>query len=1015
MPRPGDLAIRFAEPAHLRFDGEAVHVDRLEMNAGGTHLSASGFLPLMTGSGNLTVLVTGDIGDATRAVAATGLADVSVISAASGPINVRAQVAGTAEKPVLAGDASVGPGSVSLKNLSTATNVNLRARVENDVVSVLDSGFEYEGAMARFTGAVPLSVLGVANAARTAQPASLHATVTGITPAVLRGLADPATLEDLAGTIDVAVNVDAPSTDLTRASGDLTLTRLDLQLGGLPVMQRVPTRLTVNDGFARIESWNWTGTGGTLAVFGQVRLADRQAALIANGDIDLRILTPFVRSAGVATAGRLTPRISITGPLDAPRIDGDVALDSGEVRLLDPRIIVNGLTARAALTRTALTLRALDGTINGGSLTGGGTVSYDPDAGLSARLTTDITQMALDFPAGLRSELNASLQLDATAAPNDAAPSARLSGNVTVLRGAYREPLAVVGGLLAAARARRLAATGGAAEEDQAFLRNLALDIRLVTDEDIIVDNNYARAQLGGDLNIIGTAAAPALSGRAQLREDGQLFIGRNVYTISRDIPSTIDFVSPTTIEPELNIHLETRVAGHDIQLALTGSAESPAVDMTSEDLGPADITALLLTGRELDDLGNADAAFIGTQVIGNFSGEVLGFAGRAVGLDTLRLGGVEDVTTRRDASAAATEVDPTSRLTFGKSLGPDVDVTFSQSLRDSTAQTWIVDYLPARQLDVRYVLNDDDLASYGFRHDVSFGGGTAASTARGTSERRVEPRVAAVSITGDLAFPEQRVRALLKLRQGDRFDFGRWQEDRDRLEDFYHANGRLAARISSMRAGSGDTFNLSYAIDAGPQTRIEIAPDLGSDVTQRIAAAWTISVLDELLVDEATQTVKAELLRRGYVKPVVSSRLTMAGDVKTLHIDVQPGERSSMARVRIQAADTSVADDLEAHLRLQNLEEQVLTDPGAITRYLTDYLRSHGYLRASVKAAPPLYEEGVAILPISVDPGQQFVLATIRFEVAPTFLKTILRACSTRQPARRTTRRRSTPHAGGW
>ena len=61
--------------------------------------------------------------------------------------------------------------------------------------------------------------------------------------------------------------------------------------------------------------------------------------------------------------------------------------------------------------------------------------------------------------------------------------------------------------------------------------------------------------------NLIGTAAAPALSGRAVLREDGQLFVGRNVYTISRDTPSTIDFVSPTSIEPELNIHLTTRVS----------------------------------------------------------------------------------------------------------------------------------------------------------------------------------------------------------------------------------------------------------------------------------------------------------------------------------------------------------------------------------------------------------------------------------------------------------------------
>ena len=81
--------------------------------------------------------------------------------------------------------------------------------------------------------------------------------------------------------------------------------------------------------------------------------------------------------------------------------------------------------------------------------------------------------------------------------------------------------------------------------------------------------------------------------------------------------------------------------------------------------------------------------------MLGNLSGEVLGFAGRAVGLDTIRLGGPETTTLREDPIAVATQVDPTTRLTFGKSIGPDLEVTYSQSLRDSDAQTWIVEYLP--------------------------------------------------------------------------------------------------------------------------------------------------------------------------------------------------------------------------------------------------------------------------------------------------------------------------------
>ena len=991
----GELPIRLAEPAIVRVADERVWIDRFAALAGATRISASGALPLFdrapgssgadlsgprSGEG-LSLTADGDIGEAARAVTATGLAMVP-IAAGSGPLALRARVTGSLEKPVIASDLEVGPGSVTLEGLSTATDLRLRAHLENDVVALREAHAAYEGATLDATGSIPLAVAGVTTAANTSAPASLHATATGLTPAVLRGVLDPATLEDLAGVVDVAVNLEAPSTDVAQATGDLTLTRLDLQMAGLPVTQRTPTRIVARDGFARIESWNWSGQGATLGVFGQVRLADRQAAIIANGDIDLRVLTPFLRTAGMSTAGHLTPRLSITGPIDAPRIDGDAALAEGEVRVIDPRVVLNGLTARASLTRSGLTLRELNGSINGGALTGSGTIAYEAETGATAHLAADIRDMALDFPAGLRSELDAMLQFDAVSPAGEAAPSGQLSGSITVLRSSYREPLAVVGGLLTALQARRVAASGEAGDEQSAFLKQLALDIRVVTDEDIIVDNNYARAQLGGDLNLIGTAAAPALSGRAVLREDGRLFVGRNVYTISRDTPSTIDFVSPTAIEPELNIHLRTRVSGRDIDVALTGAAAAPQVDMTSEDLGQADITALLLTGRTLDQLGTADASFIGTQVIGNFSGEVLGFAGRAVGLDTLRLGGIDDSATRLDPAAVATEVDPTSRLTFGKSLGSNVDVTFSQSLRDSDAQTWIVEYLPTRQVDLRLVSDDEDLRSYGFRHDVSFGGGTRVTASRTNTERRPDQHIADVRISGDLAFSEERIRSQLKLRPRDTFDFARWQDDRDRLEDFYHRSGRLAARVNASREVNGEVVNLVYAIDAGPQTTIEISGvDVDEGVSEQLREAWAASILDELLIEDATRIMRSDLAQRGFVRPIVSARITSEGNTRTLHIDVQPGERSSETRVRIVMSNEALAMELDRQVAARGLATLILRDPGAVTRELTEYLRSRGYLRATVKPAPPVLQDATAVLPVAVDPGPQFVIATVDVE----------------------------------
>ena len=167
--------------------------------------------------------------------------------------------------------------------------------------------------------------------------------------------------------------------------------------------------------------------------------------------------------------------------------------------------MVNGLSARAALTRTEMTLRALNGSINGGSLAGSGTVSYQPDAGLNAHLAADVRDMALEFPRGCEASLTrccSSTRLPSRT-PRRRRANSRERSRSCVARTASRWPLSADCWPRCAPAASR--ATGAPSSEDTAFLKQLALDIRVQTDEDLIVDNNYARAQLGADLNLIGT------------------------------------------------------------------------------------------------------------------------------------------------------------------------------------------------------------------------------------------------------------------------------------------------------------------------------------------------------------------------------------------------------------------------------------------------------------------------------------------------------------------------------
>ena len=988
----GELPIRLAQPARLRYEAERILVDSLEADAGGTRVSASGELaafgprePTSSRSvtGGLTpflITVTGDVGEVARAVAATGLAEVP-IAGGNGPVALLARVTGSLQTPVVAADLEVGPGSITLQDLPPVSGLRLRAHAENGWLEVREGAASYEAADMTVTGRAPLSWVTPA-AGGAAGDAVLHARATNLTPAILAPFLDASTIEQLTGSVDATLDAASATPDLLAVTGELQIDRLDVRVADLPVTQRVPTRIVARDGFARVEAWDWVGQGATLAVRGQVRLEDRQAAILTNGVVDLRMLTPFVRDAGMTTAGRVEPRLSITGTLDNPRIDGDLTVTGGEIRLVDPRMLVSGLEVRTVLTRRSAQITSLTGTVNGGMLTGSGGLDYSPEGELNVQLSSVVRGMALEFPEGLRSEVDAALELALDVLPE---PSGLLSGTVTVVRGSYREPLAVVTEVLAGMRAQRLAASAGA--PDTASLRlleALRIDVRLLTDEDVIVDNNYGQFQLGADLRVIGTAAAPALAGRADLREGGQLFFGRNVYTVNS---GTIDFANPVTIEPVLNVEAATRAGGEDIEVTITGPAENPTVDLRSSsnpDLGQPDLYSLLLTGRLFDDLAPGDAAFVGTQVLGNFSGEVLGFASRAVGLDTLRLGGPDTAAVRRDPTAVATELDPTTRLTFGKSLGPDVDLTFSQSLRNGDAQTWIVEYLPLRGLEARLVSDDDDLRSYGFRHDVAFGGPGRATRTAVPSRQTQNARVAAVRFSGELVLPEARLRDVLRLGPGDRFDFANWQADRDRLDEMYRREGYLTARVTPSRSDGPDEVSLDYQIVAGPETRILVTGiDLTPALRSRLETAWIQSVFDDFLVDEAEQIVREELARDRYLQPLVSMRVLEENDTKTLSIMVDRGGRTERTIVRVEGVDEPLASEITARLAEGGVVDGAVSNPAAVEREVTDYLRMTGHLRARVTAGAPLFEDAMAVVPVTVDAGPAFWIGRVTFDGA--------------------------------
>lgn len=953
----GALPLHLASPARVTYGDGMIDVASLELAAGETRISASGRLPAFAdaapvdAAAALRVTAAGDLERIRHAVEDTGMIELPAVTA-TGSAALLARITGSAEQPVVVADLELGPGTVQMPGLPPVTGVNVRAYVDEEWIAVRALTAEWQGSHVDASAQVPSGwARGVEGGV-----AVVDARLSSVTPQVVAPFVEAETLKQLDGSVDASLHLESTAQNLDAVKGYVQLDRMDVRIESLPVEQKAPTRITVGDGFARIASWQWTGRGGGLDLAGQVRLADRQMAIIATGQFDLRMLTPFLRDAGMTMQGTLQPRLSISGPVDNPRVDGVAAVSRTEIRVQNPRMVASDLAAQVVFSRTAAHLTELTGTLNGGTLRGSATVDFAPRTPLDAKLSLTADGVALEFPQGLRSELKAEISGALSIPAADVArPSGSISGTVTVVRSAYREPIGVVTGLLKKLRTEQAVASTVA---EPSIVDNIALDVKVVTQEDLLVDNNLGELQLLSDIRVIGTLAAPSLGGRVRLREDSRLFLGGNAYVIDS---GTIDFANATTIEPDLTITAHTRAGGEDIILTLKGPPDNLETELRSPtgEYGEADLASILLTGRPLDEISGREAEIVRDQVVGYLSGDMLGIAGRAIGFDTVRLGGVDEDLVRRDPTAIATEVDPTTRLTFGKSLGRKVDVTYSQDLRDGDAQAWIVEYNPIRNVEFRFVSDDEELRSYEFRHDVSFGGGRAATAeaAAAPTPERHDSKVASVDVNGSLGLPQETVRSALKLKPGSDFDFVEWQRDRERLEELYRRENYDEARVDVNRVDGDTGAALSYTITSGPRTSVDVnGYELDPQVRESIRAAWQQSVYDGFLVDEASAIVKDALMRGGYPDATVSASVRQGPEgTKTLAIEVNRGARND---TQAPAAPKPTL----AEVRFQG-----------VSRLKTDVV----YQAAALKAGSP-YD------PVEAEQARQRVLGLYRREAFP-------------------------------
>ena len=405
------------------------------------------------------------------------------------------------------------------------------------------------------------------------------------------------------------------------------------------------------------------------------------------------------------------------------------------------------------------------------------------------------------------------------------------------------------------------------------------------------------------DLRLAGTVDSPALSGRIDVVDDGRVQIGGRAYRL-RD--SLVRFAPADGLVPTLDVVGDTRIGDYDVTIRISGTPDRIETNFSSvPPLGERELQSLIVTGRTDDQSTQGKQS--DNFAAGAAATDILGFAGKFVGLDSVRVGAA-------DLDLVSKDVSNAQHLTVQKSLGSKFDLIFSDNLEDGSV-TWVLVWKPTPLNEIRASSVEDGTRTLEFRRSLVFGPGFAKRNCerrRRSAAKQPRAIVDAVRITGTPGFTDAEIAGRLELDAGNRFDVRQWIEDRHRLGEFYLDRGYHRVRIVPTRSEDADRahVSLTYDIERGPQTVIETSGDpLPGNVLDAMYEAWRGLPIADVVRTEFERIAREGLARRGYYRPTVEldfppRRPTSPGSRCTSPVDRKPSSCSSpgagIARCRL-------------------------------------------------------------------------------------------------------------------
>jgi translocation and assembly module TamB len=409
----------------------------------------------------------------------------------------------------------------------------------------------------------------------------------------------------------------------------------DAALGLPPANFHLDSQLHGNT--ANVDARLDAGTASALKVSGRAPIAfDGAVDLTISGKLDAGLLNPLLEARGQHASGQLAVDATVGGSVADPQIGGTFNLSQGSLRDYGRGLALSDIAAQLEGRAGALHIKTFTASAAPGTLTMSGSVGV-LQKGIPVDLKITASNAQPIVSKLVTANLNADLHVSGTAREH-----LDIDGTIHL----NRTQIGIPSGLPPNVAVLDVRRRGKAAAliADKPLI--IALKVAVQAPQEIIVQGRGLDAEMGGDLQVVGTTDSPLVSGNFDLQR-GSFSLSGNKLNFTAGQVSFNGAGLKNKIDPTLDFTAQSTLAdGTVATVRITGYADAPQFAFTSSPSYPQDeIMARLLFGvpgaqlsaLQLAQTGYALASLSG--VGGESSLNPLVKIQKSLGLDRLTVG----------------------------------------------------------------------------------------------------------------------------------------------------------------------------------------------------------------------------------------------------------------------------------------------------------------------------------------------------------------------------------------